>query len=77
MDFFAETFLAADEAVFWPVPDDWFSREAISISHDAVEEVGVVGEKEDDQGETSGPLVGGVAPEVRGGRLDSRTSRTR
>lgn len=52
LDFLASMFLAADDAVFWPIPDGWFSGETVSIALEPDGEGDVV-----DEDETEGPVV--------------------
>ncbi len=57
LDLLAEAFLAAGDAVYWQVPDHWFSDEGIAIwvdESDEVDEVDEVDERQDDAQEDEG-----------------------
>lgn len=74
LDLLAEAFLAADDALYWTVPDDWFSEEGIVIWVGEVDET--ENEPEEDE-EDDGPTLArrAVTPPLRrwaAGRLVGR-----
>lgn len=64
LDELARLFIAADKALFWAVPDEWFGDDEIVI---AELDEGVLGESEDDQPSEEGParVAREVHPPVR------------
>jgi hypothetical protein len=55
LDLLAEAFLAAGAALYWQVPDDWFSEEGIVIQFGEVDDTAEAAEHEEE--EVDGPAV--------------------